>query len=272
MCEDDAVPRSGSSLGPGDVARPAALMAIVPHPDDEAFGLGGVWSRLAAAGERTVLITLTRGRGGRSLGLCPPERLGATREAELREAAEVLGISCVHVLDHHDFVPDGDRGIPRDPGLQAVDPERIVPDLVRRLDADRPAAVVTFGPHGSNGHPDHVATHRLAHAALARAQHRPRALYHYAGPEPFDGPARDGFLTPDAIQTGWRPPSHRIDLGKEELATKLRALACHRTQALSVLGFARRSADRLFQETFRRVDLAGEPVDPEGPARPVDRL
>ncbi len=250
----------------------AALLAIVPHPDDEAFGLGGLWTRLAAAGERTVLVTLTRGRGGRSLGLCPPERLGDLREEELREAAEILGIARLVLHDHHDYVPDGDRGVPRDPGLQAVPEERIVPDLVRIVDEERPAAVVTFAANGSNGHPDHVATHRLAHRALTRADHRPCGIYHYASPDPFDGPARDGFLTPERIRDGWRPPDRRIELTRDELAVKLQALACHRSQALSVLGFARRLTERLFEETFRAATPEGEPLDPDGPVRTVDRL
>ena len=247
-------------------------MAIVPHPDDEVFGLGGAWARTAAAGGRSLLVTLTRGRGGRTLGLCLPRELGDVRERELREAAARLGIGELVLFDHHDFVPDDDRGVPRDPGLQALAPAAIERELARTIDRAEPRALVTFGANGSNGHPDHVATHRLVHGALRRARHRPAAIYHYAATEPYDGPARPGFLAPERIRELHVPVSHRLVLTRDELEAKLAAMACHATQALSVLAFMKRLTGRLFEETFVRVDVDGRPVAADGGSLTVERL
>jgi LmbE family N-acetylglucosaminyl deacetylase len=248
------------------------LMAIVPHPDDEVFGLGGAWARTAADGGRSVLVTLTRGRGGRTLGLCPPRELGDVRERELREAAARLGIGELVLFDHHDFVPDDDRGLPRDPGLQALAPAGLERELARTIDRVQPRALVTFGANGSNGHPDHVTTHRLVHGALRRARHRPAAIYHYAAPEPYDGPARPGFLAPERIRALHVPVSHRLVLTREELEVKLAAMACHRSQALSVLAFMKRLTGRLFEETFARVDVDGRPLAADAAPATVERL
>lgn len=248
------------------------LMLVVPHPDDEVFGLGGGLIRTAAQGRRTAVMTLTRGRGGRTLGLCTPADLGELREAELRASAKDLAVHELIVGDHHDFVPDDERGIAHDPGLQAVPAERLVAEIAAEVDRLRPRVLVTFGPTGSNGHPDHVTTSLRTRDALARCQHAPARLYHYASPEPFPGPDRPGFLSTDEIRSGHLPPSHRIVLTGEELAGKLRAMARHKSQALSVLGFMERLTGRLFMETFAEVTPAGEPLHPRGEIRTVDLL
>ena len=51
------------------------LLLIVPHPDDEVFGAGGIFSKMAAHGKTAATLTLTRGGAGRSLGLCKQEDL-----------------------------------------------------------------------------------------------------------------------------------------------------------------------------------------------------
>lgn len=248
------------------------LMLIVPHPDDEVFGLGGTLIRTAARGGRTALMTLTRGRGGRSLGLCAPAELGDLREAELRASAEDLGVGELVLRDHHDYVPDDDRGIAADEGLQALPAEALAGEIAAELDRLRPRAIVTFPRNGSNGHPDHVTTSLRVHQALARASHRPERIWHYAAEQPYDGPARRGFLAPEAIRADHVAPSHRIELSEAELAGKLRAMAHHRSQALSVLNFMERFTERIFVETFAEVDAEGRPRVDEGSPRTVEGL
>lgn len=245
------------------------LMLIVPHPDDEVFGLGGTFARLAEQGASTAVLTLTRGRAGRTLGLCPPAELGELRERELRTSAAALGVDDLTVWDEHDYVPDDSRGIPRDAGLQDRPAEALERAIALELDRLRPEALVTFGPHGSNGHPDHVATHLRVHGALQRGGHVPARIYHYASEAPYDGAARPGFLSPEEIRDRHQPPSHRIELAPAEVERKLRAMAAHRTQALSVLNFMERFTARLFTETFTRVGVGGAPVAPGAETRTV---
>src|SRR5687767_15334254 len=86
------------------MADPLTLMAVHAHPDDEAIGTGGVLARAAAEGVRTVLVTCTGGEVGE---INPDttvavENLGPVREAELRAACDVLGITHLEMLGYRD--------------------------------------------------------------------------------------------------------------------------------------------------------------------------
>src|SRR5438874_9256008 len=82
------------------------VLAIFAHPDDESLACGGTLARLSDAGVRVVLICGSRGESGSvsDPALVPDGDLGRVRTRELRDAADILGISDVIVMDH----PDGD--------------------------------------------------------------------------------------------------------------------------------------------------------------------
>jgi len=86
-----------------------------------------------------------------------PEEVGRVREAELREAAAVLGIREVSFLSY----PDG--GVDAVPAATAI---RAIASHIRRI---RPQVLVTFGPDGAYGHPDHIAVSQFATAAAVCA-------------------------------------------------------------------------------------------------------
>jgi LmbE family N-acetylglucosaminyl deacetylase len=227
------------------------LLLIVPHPDDEVFGCGALFARMAAHGRRVATLTLTRGRAGRSLDLCPRTDLPDVREAELRASLAVLGVEDVTVLDYPDFVPDADRGIPVHAGLQSLDQDELLSRVVEVVERTHPQVVLTFPPNGSNGHPDHVTAHRLARKAVEVATVPVERLYYFASDGAYDGPARPGFLDPEVIRAGHLAPTHVVEAGAF-LEPKLRAMAQHRTQALSVLQFMARFTRRLSVEGFHR--------------------
>lgn len=247
---------------------PTDLLLIVPHPDDEVFGAGGMFARMSAHGRRVASLTLTRGRAGRTLGLADQAALADLREQELRASLAALGVGDVRIEDFPDFVTAPDRGLDLHPGLAGEDPERVIAPIVRALDELRPRVVLTFPPNGSNGHPDHVSTHRSVTAALARSDHRPESVYYYASERPYEGPPRDGFLAPDEMRRLHLPPTHYVEVGSY-VEAKLRAMGHHQTQALSVLTFMRRFARRLLVETFHR---ASPDVPPEEGVRTVPWL
>ena len=238
------------------------LLLIVPHPDDEVFGCGALFARMAAHGRRVATLTLTRGRAGRSLELCSRQELPAVREKELRASLAALGVEDVTIFDHPDFVPDDKRGIPPHPGLQSLPAEELVPEIAEVIDRVRPRVLLTFPPNGSNGHPDHVTTHRLAWSALEVAETPVERVYYFASDRAYDGAARPGFLEPEAIRRGHLPPTHVVEAGAF-LEAKLRAMGQHRTQALSVLNFMARFTRRLGTESFHRA--RPEPESGEGP-------
>src|SRR5262245_31665393 len=128
------------------------LLAVLAHPDDESLGVGGTLAKYAAEGIDVFLLTATRGGSGRFRGHRldePPHPgplgLAAIREAELRAAASMLGIREVVVLDYPDQ------------RLDAGDASEIVTRLATELRRIRPDVVITFGPDGAYGHPDHIA-------------------------------------------------------------------------------------------------------------------
>ena len=84
-----------------------SLLAVEPHPDDESIGMGGTLARYSAEGVRTTLVTATRGEVGEILDkeLDPKEaapRLATIREAELRNAVKILGVTELVFLGYED--------------------------------------------------------------------------------------------------------------------------------------------------------------------------
>jgi LmbE family N-acetylglucosaminyl deacetylase len=168
---------------------PLRLMCILAHPDDESLGVGGTLAKYHAEGVETYLVTATRGERGRypdGREHAGPDALGRIRESELRTAAGELGVREVQFLNYL----DGE--------LDQADPREAISRIVHHLRRVRPQVVITFGPDGAYGHPDHIAISQLATAAtMATADpglvlssgngafppHRVSKLYYVAWPE-----------------------------------------------------------------------------------------
>lgn len=136
------------------------LMAVLAHPDDESLGFGGTLAKYAAEEVETHLVTATRGERGRfgsSDRAADPAEVGRVREAELRAAAAVLGIREVSVLGY----PDG--------AVDQIDAPIAIREIVWHIRRIRPHVVVTFGPEGAYGHPDHIAISQFTTAAIVCA-------------------------------------------------------------------------------------------------------
>ncbi len=139
---------------------PPKLLCVSAHPDDESLGFGGTLARYAQAGVQTYLLTATRGERGRYFdteqkpGL---EVVGRTREAELREAAEILGVRETILLGY----VDGD--------LDQADPATIQHEIADHIRRVRPQVVLSFGPDGAYGHPDHIAISQFTTGAIVLA-------------------------------------------------------------------------------------------------------
>ncbi|HYK96844.1 MAG TPA: PIG-L deacetylase family protein [Candidatus Acidoferrales bacterium] len=144
------------------------LATILAHPDDETFGTGGTLIRYAADGVKVHSLCLTEGEQGWAGGDGAPEvpraDVGKTRALELAEAGRRMGVESVTCLKY----PDG--------GLAGVNPDDVVRDIVRWLRSVRPDVVITWGPDGGYGHPDHIAAGKLALRAIdlaGIARHEP---------------------------------------------------------------------------------------------------
>lgn len=244
------------------------LLCVTAHPDDETLGMGGTLAKYAAEGAEVHVLCATRGESGRYRdgGHHPgPEALGRIREAELRAAARELGVDGVEILGYRDGALDG------------ADPEEASDRIAERLRRLRPDVVLTFGPDGAYGHPDHIAISQLTTAAVLRAAapgaggvapHRVPKLYYMAWPAEkwtafqaaykrlvvtVDGREREALPWPDwAITT-------RLDT-REHRERVRRAVARHETQISAyalLLELPEALQDRLWgtQEFYRALSL-----------------
>jgi LmbE family N-acetylglucosaminyl deacetylase len=129
---------------------PMRLLGVFAHPDDEVFCMGGTLAQWAAAGGETMILSATRGEAGQIQDTHAASRgaLGAVREQELRAASARLGVRRVACLDYGDGA------------LAEVDDAKLAEHVATFIRDFQPDVVVTFGPDGGYGHPDHIAISR----------------------------------------------------------------------------------------------------------------
>jgi LmbE family N-acetylglucosaminyl deacetylase len=162
---------STSSAAP---SAPLDILFVLAHPDDESFGFAGLMAWAKSRTLRLGLVCATRGEAGEisdpSLGT--PETLGAVRERELRTAMELAGVDPVRLLSYRDsgMMGTAENDDPR--SLVRANPESVLADIVYHLRDLRPRAVVTFGPDGVYGHPDHIQIGAVTTEAVAVAASR----------------------------------------------------------------------------------------------------
>jgi LmbE family N-acetylglucosaminyl deacetylase len=263
------------------------LLAIFPHPDDETFTAGGVMAAAVARGVPVTVISATRGEAGESSipGLDDPERLGIVRERELRDAMRQLGVTDVRVLDYRDSGMAGSSAAEHPRAFVQASRAEVAAKLAPHIRSIRPQAIVTFGPEGLYGHPDHLHLHEvMLHAVEVAADpaHRSRVASEpwqtprlYFGTIPreamqalLDRPesplaslspeARDNLGTPMAEIT------HAVNIAPWADA-KRAAIAAHRTQTGEGGPLAEVPPDavarQLSAEYFVRATLPWEPGD-----------
>ena len=147
------------------------LLAVMAHPDDESFGIGGT---LAFYGHQDVdvhLVCATHGEAGEADDsyLQGHSSMYALREAELRCAAGILGLSGVHFLGYRDSGMQGSKDNNHPGALAATPLSQVTHDIVQIIRQLKPDVVVTFDPIGGYRHPDHIVVHQAATRAFFAA-------------------------------------------------------------------------------------------------------
>jgi LmbE family N-acetylglucosaminyl deacetylase len=151
------------------------VLTVWAHPDDETYLAGGMLAGLTDAGHRVVCVTATRGEAADPAATAGERAaLAALRSEELEAALSMLGVTEHHWLGY----PDG--------GCADLDPADPVAHLVRLLDDVRPDTVLTFGPDGFTGHPDHIAISTWTDLAVTRTAASPRLLHAVRGVDVVD--------------------------------------------------------------------------------------
>ncbi len=198
---------------------PGSLLLVFAHPDDESSSVAGTTAKYTQLGVPVDLICATRGEKGTRLDVPPDVDTATAREAGLRVAADITGIRNIYFLGY----VDGD--------LEKADIGEVADRIVNIMRKVQPEIVITFGPDGISGHPDHRAISKATTAAfelLMESVNGPRKLYYVTIPESALTEIRnediDGVITrPDEEVT-------TIINISEQLDTKIRALESHSSQ------------------------------------------
>ena len=132
------------------------MLGIWAHPDDESYLSAVLMSRVLKVGGRVVLASATRGEGG---GTGDPDVLAEIRERELRAAMACLCVRDVRFLGYVDG------------GCADADAEQAICSIIALIKDVDPDIIVTFGPDGMTGHPDHIAVSGWVTAAAAAVGH-----------------------------------------------------------------------------------------------------
>lgn len=140
---------------------PAILLAVLAHPDDETFGMGGTLALYSKRGAQVNLICATRGESGDvdPRYLDSYNSVADRRVAELKCASVILGLSSVQFLDYRDSGMQGSPDNSHPKALAAAPLEEVAEKVAHSIRALRPQVVLTFDPVGGYGHPDHIAIH-----------------------------------------------------------------------------------------------------------------
>jgi LmbE family N-acetylglucosaminyl deacetylase len=166
------------------------ILAVLAHPDDESFGLGGTLALYARKGYDTYLVCATRGEAGT---LDPKYLNGYKDTAELRtnelmRAAEILGLKEVFFLDYRDSGMPGTEENKHSDAQINHSVDEVAGKVVSYIRELKPDVVITFDPIGGYKHPDHIHIHKATVLAFEKADDpsfhpeagspfKPRALY-----------------------------------------------------------------------------------------------
>ncbi len=180
-------------------ANQKSLLAVMAHPDDESFGIGGTLAKYAREGVDVHLICATDGASG----TVSPELLDGyasiseLRLQELRCAADKLGLASMTMAGYRDSGMAGSEDNLHPHSLTAQKVEDVAANFAGVIRKVRPQVVVTHDPIGNYGHPDHIACQLATEAAfhmagdpsaLPETDHpafQPRKLYYNTFPKQF---------------------------------------------------------------------------------------
>src|SRR5689334_13886610 len=177
---------------------PKTILAVLAHPDDESFGLGGTLALYARKGYDTYYVCATRGEAG----TLDPEYLKGYKDTaemrtdELTRAAKILGLKGVFFLGYRDSGMPGTEENKHPDAQINHSLDEVAGCIVKYIRELKPDIVLTFDPIGGYKHPDHIHVHQATKLALEKADDasfhpeagapfKPQALYYQVFPRGF---------------------------------------------------------------------------------------
>ncbi|MFC5650052.1 bacillithiol biosynthesis deacetylase BshB2 [Paenibacillus solisilvae] len=203
------------------------ILVVLPHPDDESFGLAGTLAMQIENGAQVTYACLTLGEMGRNMGIPPfasRVTLPAIRKEELAASCLAIGIQDLRMLGLHDKMIEFEDQKQLDGQIEA---------LVREL---QPTLIITFYP-GYSVHPDHDATGAAVIRTLGRMAHEERPPVYCMA---FGDNIEQAIGKPDVI--------HEV---QDYLQQKMASIQAHRSQfqAAELLG-TRKLDDQEIRDRF----------------------
>ncbi len=198
------------------------VLAVFAHPDDE-VAVGPLLAHYARRHVPVHLVFVTSGQKGvrEHAGIPAGEKLGAVREREAKNACKVYGIGEPYFLREQDG------------SLSSMQRHKvIVRRLSRIIQQVRPAAIITWGPEGLTGHPDHRAVSNLVTEILQKRQgvrgETDPKLYYVAYPKSRFSKPGPPFLRP--VGSVDESLITTVIRAKDGLSAAVRAQKCYRSQ------------------------------------------
>jgi LmbE family N-acetylglucosaminyl deacetylase len=204
------------------------LLAVFAHPDDEVFA-GPTLTRYSREGVHVYLAIATKGeKGTNDFAKIPAgEPLAAARRTEATCACQQLGIEAPILFN----LNDGELGGITNPLAKNI---HAVADNVQKLIGElHPQVIVTWGPDGGYGHPDH----RLVSDAVTQvvqSQNSGIKLY-YPGLTPAQSKPLN-TIWPATLQFHTVDPAHlrvTVSYTPKDFENFKRAFECHKSQYTS---------------------------------------
>jgi LmbE family N-acetylglucosaminyl deacetylase len=195
------------------------LVAVFSHPDDERI-VGPLLARYAREGNQVYLVIATDGRKGirQHAGIPAGDSLAIVREKEARCATDRLGIAPPVLLGLED------AGLASFAALGQL--RQKLEEVLREL---KPDALISFGPEGGTGHPDHRLVGDVVTELVQRGtEGAPERLYYPSLPAERMASAPAARPTISTMRA--RLLSVQVAFEPQDLEKTRAAFACHASQ------------------------------------------
>lgn len=224
------------------------ILGVWAHPDDDIYLSSGLMAIAAAAGNRVVDVTATRGEGGSmDEERWPPERMADVRTVEMRRSLDILGV------EEHRFL-EGPVDVNMQTPLDESGAAQVL-DVMREVGPD---TVLTFGLDGMTGHEGHKSVSRWTSEAFDAVAKPGARLFHATVTsewaetwlprlEPFDIflPGTPPIVSPHELAIDYALPDEVLEL-------KFRAIQAHESQVEGLVEvFGDRMREWMAVEYFR---------------------
>jgi len=208
---------------------PRTLVAVLAHADDEGPA-APMLARYAREGVQVHLLIATDGGQGTGFAASRGDTtlrdqdLVRVRTEEARCAAHALGVKPPILLSF----PDGKLGdYLGDRALVYRLTQRIAEELQRL----HPDVIVTWGPDGGMGHPDHrMVSTIVTQLQRAGAPGVPERIFHMYLPAEAIRAMRPQRGEPPLLVPDARYATTRVTFSPEDLQASARSMACHKSQ------------------------------------------